>query len=68
MLLEPKQHLEQVTMVLEKLVEITTGITKEEMSQPVFAGLAMLSHPELHDVSLYKPSGVDTSIFFIPGI
>lgn len=38
-------------MVFEKLVETTMGVTREDMSQPAFAGLATLSHPELHDVS-----------------
>ena len=48
---DPKQHASQVVMVFEKLVETTMGVTKEEMSQPAFAGLGSLSYPELHDVS-----------------
>eukprot|EP00904_Undaria_pinnatifida_P007283 jgi/Undpi1/3685/HiC_scaffold_16.g07055.m1 len=46
---DPKQHASQVSMVFEKLVETTMGVTKEEMSQPAFAGLGCLSNPELHD-------------------
>lgn len=49
-LLEPNKHVGQVSKVFEKLMEITTGLTVEEMSQPAFVGLAMLRHPELHDV------------------
>ncbi|CAN0551052.1 unnamed protein product, partial [Ectocarpus sp. 8 AP-2014] len=35
-------------MLFERLVETTLGVTKEEMSQPVFAGLGCLTYPELH--------------------
>lgn len=49
--MDPKQHAGQVTMVFEKLVETTMGVSKEEMSQPVFAGLGSLSNPDMHDVS-----------------
>lgn len=48
--MEPKQHAAQVTVLLEKLVEATMGVTKEEMSRPAFAGLTYLSNPDLHDV------------------
>ena len=50
MLANPKEHVQQVTMLFERLVETTLGVTKEEMSQPVFAGLGCLTYPELHDV------------------
>lgn len=50
MLANPKEHVQQVTMLFERLVDTTLGVTKEEMSQPVFAGLECLSYPELHDV------------------
>lgn len=50
MLANPKEHVQQVTMLFERLVETTLGVTKEEMSQPVFAGLSCLTYPELHDV------------------
>lgn len=50
--MDPQQHASQVAMVFEKLVETTTGVTKDEMSQPAFAGLSALNHPDLHDVSL----------------
>lgn len=51
-LLEPNKHVGQVSEVFEKLVEITTGLATEEMSQPAFVGLAMLRHPELHDENI----------------
>lgn len=50
MLAAPKDHVPQLTMLFERLVETTLGVTKEEMSQPVFAGLGCLTYPELHDV------------------
>lgn len=50
MLASPKDHVPQLTMLFERLVETTLGVTKEEMSQPVFAGLGCLTYPELHDV------------------
>lgn len=37
-------------MVFEKLVETTTGVTKDAMSLPDYAGLPKLSNPELHEV------------------
>lgn len=40
----------QMVMLFEKLVKITLGVIKEEMSQPVFAGLGCLTYPELHNV------------------
>lgn len=49
--MDPKQHAAEVSVVFEKLVESITRVTKEEMSQPAFAGLGSLSHPDLHDVS-----------------
>ncbi|CAN0287498.1 unnamed protein product, partial [Hapterophycus canaliculatus] len=51
-LANPKEHVQQVTMLFERLVETTLGVTKEEMSQPVFAGLECLTYPELHDESI----------------
>ncbi|CBN74724.1 Centromere-associated protein NUF2 [Ectocarpus siliculosus] len=52
MLASPKDHVPQLTMLFERLVETTLGVTKEEMSQPVFAGLGCLTYPELHDESI----------------
>jgi kinetochore protein Nuf2 len=43
---------ESVRRVLEQLIDMCTGITKEEMNQPAFAGLSALSYPELHDDSI----------------
>eukprot|EP00752_Nemacystus_decipiens_P009344 g8351.t1 len=52
MLANPKEHVQQLTILFERLVETTLGVTKEEMSQPVFAGLGCLTYPELHDESI----------------
>jgi hypothetical protein len=38
--------------MLEQLAEICTGITREEMAQPVFSGLSVLNYPELHEESI----------------
>jgi kinetochore protein Nuf2 len=48
----PDKNRDGVLRVLEKLVEATTGITREEMSQPVFAGLNVLNYAELHEESI----------------
>lgn len=34
------------------LIELCTGVTREEMSQPAFAGLSALNYPELHEDSI----------------
>ncbi|CAM9420577.1 unnamed protein product [Pylaiella littoralis] len=52
MLVNPRDHVPQMMMLFEKLVKITLGVTKEEMSQPVFAGLGCLTYPELHNESI----------------
>ncbi|CAM9889828.1 unnamed protein product, partial [Choristocarpus tenellus] len=39
---------EGVVRVFEKLVEVTTGVRKEDMVQPVFAGVNELSYVELY--------------------
>jgi kinetochore protein Nuf2 len=41
-----------VRRVFEALVDMCTGITKEELSQPAFAGLSVLNYPELHEESI----------------
>ena len=33
-------------------IELCTGVTREEMSQPAFAGLSALNYPELHEDSI----------------
>lgn len=40
--------------MMESLAEICTGISKEEMAQPTFAGLQAVTHPELHEESVPK--------------
>jgi kinetochore protein Nuf2 len=42
----------ELQRVYEKLVECTVGTTREEMAQPVFAGLQALNYGELHDESI----------------
>lgn len=51
---DPENHKETCKRVLESLAEICTGITKEELAQPSFAGLQAVSHHELHDDSIPK--------------
>jgi kinetochore protein Nuf2 len=41
-----------VRRVFESLVDMCTGVTKEELSQPAFAGLGCLNYPELHEESI----------------
>lgn len=48
----PEKNKEQVRRILENCAEICTGISKEEMNQPAFAGLPFLNFPELHDESI----------------
>ena len=62
MLANPKEHVQQVTMLFERLVETTLGVTKEEMSQPVFAGLDCLTFPELHDVRTWHVFDVAVAV------
>ncbi|CAN0434301.1 unnamed protein product [Ascophyllum nodosum] len=45
----PQQHVAQVSMIFEKLVETATGVTKEDMNQPAFAALSVLSYPDIHE-------------------
>lgn len=35
-----------------RLAELCTGISREEMSQPAFAGMSALSYPDLHEESI----------------
>lgn len=41
-----------VRKVLEAFIETIMGVTRDEMAQPVFAGLNSLSYPELHEESI----------------
>jgi kinetochore protein Nuf2 len=47
---KPTQTL--VRRVYEGFAELLMGVTKEELNQPVFAGLGELSNPELHEESI----------------
>ena len=38
--------------VFEHLLELCTGLSKDDIAQPVFAGLAAMDYPELHDESI----------------
>ncbi|KAJ0410990.1 hypothetical protein ATCC90586_007144 [Pythium insidiosum] len=41
-----------IRKVLEVFIETTMGVSREEMNQPQFAGLSVLSYPELHEDSI----------------
>lgn len=48
----PSGSMEKYVRMLEILTEICTGISREEMIQPAFSGLKVLSFPEMHDDSI----------------
>jgi kinetochore protein Nuf2 len=48
----PEKYKDMFRIVLEQLVEICIGTTREEIYQPAFAGLSSLNYPELHDESI----------------
>ena len=48
----PEEHIDIIRRLYEVFIELCTGITVEEMSQPVFSGLSELSFPELHEESI----------------
>ena len=47
----PEKNKELHQHIFVQLAEMCTGITREEMSQPVFKGLSALNYPELHEES-----------------
>ena len=51
---EPENHQEGCRKILECLAEICTGISKDELNQPSYAGLHAVGHPELHEESIPK--------------
>lgn len=51
-LAHPEEHKEAIRRLLEYLAEICTGCSREELSQPAFAGLNVLNFPELHEESI----------------
>lgn len=48
----PDKNKEQIKRIYEYLTEICTGISREELQQPVFSGLSQLNNPELHEESV----------------
>lgn len=51
-LTHPEDHKEAIKKMLEVLAEICTGTSREEWSQPGFAGLNAINYPELHEESI----------------
>lgn len=47
----PEKNKDLHQQVYVQLAEMCTGISREEMSQPVFKGLQALNYPELHEES-----------------
>lgn len=45
---EPDKHKEAIRRVYEQLVDLCLNISREEMNQPAFSGLSVLSYPQLH--------------------
>lgn len=43
-----------IRKVLEFFIELTMGITREEMNQPQFAGVKVLSYPELYEEAIVE--------------
>jgi len=44
----PEKNKDQVRVIFEKLTEVCTGTSIDELSQPVFQGLQVISNPELY--------------------
>lgn len=51
-LTHPEDHKDSIKRMLEILAEICTGTSREEWSQPGFAGLNAINYPELHEESI----------------
>lgn len=51
-LANPEKFKERIKIIFESLIEICTGITREEINQPAFSGLTVLNFPELHEDSI----------------
>ncbi|GMI45625.1 hypothetical protein TrCOL_g13779 [Triparma columacea] len=51
-LMEPEKNKSAIRKAMMNLIELCTGVTREEMSQPAFAGLSALNYPELHEDSI----------------
>ena len=49
---EPEKNKDSIRKAMVHLIELCTGITREDMSQPAFAGLSSLNYPELHEDSI----------------
>lgn len=53
-LMNPDRNPESCRKMLEIMAEICTGISKEELLQPLFPGLQGIPYPELHEESIPK--------------
>jgi kinetochore protein Nuf2 len=51
-LTHPEEHKDSIRRMLEYLAELCTGTSREEWSQPGFAGLNAINYPELHEDSI----------------
>ncbi len=52
-ILNPEKYKENThRIIFEQLAELCTGVTREEMAQPVFSGLKALNFPQLHEVKI----------------
>lgn len=51
-LMEPEKNKPALRKATIHLIELCTGVTREDMSQPAFAGLSSLNYPELHEDSI----------------
>eukprot|EP00588_Corethron_pennatum_P010731 CAMPEP_0194280680 /NCGR_PEP_ID=MMETSP0169-20130528/18334_1 /TAXON_ID=218684 /ORGANISM="Corethron pennatum, Strain L29A3" /LENGTH=409 /DNA_ID=CAMNT_0039025491 /DNA_START=224 /DNA_END=1450 /DNA_ORIENTATION=+ len=60
-LLEPERHRDAIKELFVRLVEYCLGISKGELSQPIFNGLQGLAYPELYDDTFFQLSLVRES-------
>ena len=51
-LLHPENNRDQYLRMMEQLAEVCTSISRDEMAQPAFLGLAALNYPEMHEESV----------------
>ena len=48
----PEKFKPEIRRAFTNLIELCTGITRDEMCQPAFVGLSALNYPELHEDSI----------------
>ncbi|GMI40714.1 hypothetical protein TeGR_g7362, partial [Tetraparma gracilis] len=51
-LMEPEKNKANIRRAMVYLIELCTGVTRDSLSTPAFAGLNALSFPELHEDSI----------------